>query len=83
MGLRPIKRNEDAVGRSSGINGLDRVFNGAAKKWWVTFTVKTLQPNLTTPETVSCAMLSRKRYCESVRRSAPGPGPPATTPGIA
>ena len=30
MGLRPIKRNEDAVGRSSGINGLDRVFNGAA-----------------------------------------------------
>jgi len=30
MGLRPIKRNEDAVGRSSGINGLDRVFNRAA-----------------------------------------------------
>jgi hypothetical protein len=26
---RPTKRNEDAVARSSGINGLDRVFNGA------------------------------------------------------
>jgi hypothetical protein len=29
MGLRPSKSNEDAAGRSRGINNLDRVFNGA------------------------------------------------------
>jgi len=29
MGLRPTKSDEDAPGRSSRINNLDRVFNGA------------------------------------------------------
>ena len=29
MGLRPTKTNEDAFGHLNGINGLDRVFNGA------------------------------------------------------
>jgi hypothetical protein len=28
MGLRPSKVDEDAKGRSNGINNLDRVFNG-------------------------------------------------------
>ena len=29
MGLRPTKGDEDAAGRSRGINSLDCVFNGA------------------------------------------------------
>ncbi len=33
MGLLPIKRNEDAPGRSSGINGLDSVFNRAVRNF--------------------------------------------------
>ncbi len=32
MGLLPIKRNEDAPGRSGGTNGLDSVFNSADER---------------------------------------------------